>query len=118
MAYDRNNIFAKILRAEIPCTKIYEDAFALAFPDIAPEAPVHVLVVPKGDYVSFDDFARNAPGALIEGFFAAVQKVAAQLGVQEGGYRLVTNHGADASQSVHHFHVHLLAGKALGKLLP
>ena len=118
MAYDPNNIFARILRGEIPCNKVYEDAFALAFHDIAPEAPVHVLVVPKGEFVSFDDFAQAASPDFMRGFFAVVQKVAAQLGLPENGYRLVTNHGADASQSVHHFHVHILGGQSLGKLLP
>jgi diadenosine tetraphosphate (Ap4A) HIT family hydrolase len=118
MAYDKNNIFAKILRGEIPCHKVYEDAFALAFHDIAPAAPVHVLVVPKGEYVSFDDFAQHAPAGFMHDFFASVRKVAAQLGVEKAGYRLITNHGADASQSVPHFHVHILAGRPLGGLLP
>lgn len=118
MAYDSNNIFAKILRAEIPCKKIYEDDFALAFHDIAPAAPVHVLVIPKGEYVSFHDFAGNAPKELVHGFFMAVQKVAAKLEVQHKGYRIVSNHGADASQAVPHFHIHILAGRALGGLLP
>lgn len=117
MTYDNTNIFARIMRGEIPCNKVYEDIFAFAFHDIKPEAPVHVLVLPKGEFVSFDDFARNAPPALMQGFFAAVQKVAAQLGVVESGYRLITNHGADAAQSVLHFHVHIVAGKSLGGLL-
>ena len=115
--YDPNNIFAKIMRGEIPCSKVYEDAHAFAFNDIHPDAPIHVLVVPKGEYASFNDFAANAPAALVQGFFASVQKIAAQLGLEESGYRLITNHGADASQSVHHFHVHILGGKPLGKLL-
>ena len=118
MTYDTNNIFAKILRGEIPCNKVYEDTFVLAFHDIAPSAPVHVLVIPKGEYVSFDDFATNAPAGFMHDFFASVRKVAAQLGVVECGYRLITNHGADASQSVPHFHVHILAGKQMGALLP
>lgn len=118
MTYDPNNIFARIIRGEVPCKKVYEDDFAFAFHDIKPEAPVHVLVLPKGEYISFDDFARGAPPELFQGFFAAIQKVAQQLGVVESGYRLITNHGADASQSVFHFHVHILAGKPLGGLLP
>jgi histidine triad (HIT) family protein len=118
MAYDKNNIFAKILRGEIPCKKLYEDEFALAFEDIAPAAPVHVLVVPKGEYVSFDDFATNAPAQQMKGFFSAVQAVATKMGVAENGYRIITNHGADASQTVHHFHVHILGGRSLGGLLP
>lgn len=117
MAYDTNNIFAKIMRGEIPCKKVYEDEFAFAFEDIAPAAPVHVLVIPKGEYTSFNDFSLSAPAELVKGFFASVQKVAAQLGVTENGYRLITNHGADASQTVHHFHVHILGGKAMGSLL-
>ncbi len=117
MSYDANNIFAKILRGEIPCNKIYEDAFALAFHDIAPEAPVHVLVVPKADCISFDDFMQKTDAAFVSGYFKAVQTVAGKLGVVSSGYRLITNHGADANQSVAHFHVHILAGKPLGKLL-
>jgi len=118
MAYDSTNIFAKILRGEIPCKKVYEDAFAFAFEDIHPDAPVHVLVIPKGEYVSFSDFATNAPKELALGFFASIQKIVVQLGLEAKGYRLISNHGPDASQSVPHFHVHILGGKALGRLLP
>lgn len=115
MSYDSSNIFAKILRGEIPCKKVYEDAHALAFHDIAPHAPMHVLVIPKGDYVSFDDFV-NAPEALQLGFWKAVQKVAKDLGVTQNGYRIISNHGTDAGQMVPHFHVHILGGKPLGAL--
>lgn len=118
MTYDRNNIFAKILRGELPCKKVYENEFALAFEDIAPHAPVHVLVVPKGEYISFHDFAAHAPAEIVAGFFSAVQKVAAKLGMQEDGYRLISNHGSYASQAVPHFHVHILGGRPLGGLLP
>lgn len=118
MTYDPNNIFAKILRGEIPCDKLYEDKHVLAFRDIAPAAPVHILVVPKGEYVSFHDFIVHAPAALQQGLFAAVRKIAAEQGLEESGYRLITNHGADASQSVPHFHVHILGGRPLGALLP
>ncbi len=118
MAYDSNNIFAKILRGEIPCKKVFENEFALAFHDIAPEAPVHVLVVPKVDCVSFDDFAKTAAADFMRGFFATVQKVAEMLDLPENGYRIISNHGADASQSVAHFHVHIVGGKKLGRLLP
>jgi histidine triad (HIT) family protein len=118
MPYDSNNIFARILRDEIPCKKVYEDDFVLAFEDIAPAAPVHVLVIPKGEYTSFHDFAASAPMETVQGFFAGVQKVADQLGVEERGYRIISNHGADAGQMVPHFHVHILAGRPLGKLLP
>lgn len=117
MTYDPSNVFAKILRGEIPCNKAYEDEFVLAFHDIAPSAPVHVLVVPKGEYVSFDDFAANAPAEFIASFWQSVQKVAAQLGVNKTGYRLISNHKEYAGQSVFHFHVHILAGKPLGALL-
>ena len=117
MSYDSQNIFARIIRGEIPCKKVYEDAHAFAFEDIQPAAPVHVLVLPKGEYRSFDDFAANAPATLVTGYFSAVQKVAAQLGLQEVGYRLIANHGADASQTVFHFHLHILGGAPLGGLL-
>lgn len=118
MTYDSDNIFAKIMRGDIFSKKVYEDEFAFAFHDIAAEAPVHVLVVPKGEYISFDDFVQKTSPEQCQGFFAAVQNVASQLGVVENGYRLVTNHGSDASQSVFHFHVHILAGRPLGQLLP
>ena len=117
MSYDSDNIFAKMLRGDVPLEPIYEDDVALAFNDIAPAAPVHVLVIPKGDYISFDDFTTQAGPAKVGAFFAAVQKVAAQLGLDASGYRLITNHGADASQTVAHFHVHILGGQPLGGLL-
>lgn len=118
MTYDPTNIFARILRGELPCKKVLETPHALAFEDIQPEAPVHVLVVPKGEYTSFDDFSTRAQAEEIQSFFQAVQQVAKQAGLPANGYRLITNHGAHASQSVPHFHVHVLGGKALGKLLP
>jgi len=118
MAYDKNNIFAKILRGEIPCKKIYEDNYAFAFEDIAPSAPLHVLVIPKGEYCSLHDFAADAPTEMVRGFFDSVTKVASKLGLEESGYRIISNHGQDASQTVHHFHVHILGGKILGGLLP
>ncbi len=118
MAYDPANIFARILRGEVPCRKVYEDDVALAFYDIAPAAPVHVLVLPKGEYISFDDFTERAAPATVAAFFASVRAVARGEGLSETGYRLISNHGADASQSVPHFHVHILGGKPLGGLLP
>jgi diadenosine tetraphosphate (Ap4A) HIT family hydrolase len=118
MAYDRNNIFAKILRKELPCKKMYEDEIVLAFQDIQPAAPVHVLVVPKAEYISFHDFVAHAPADLVKNFFVSVSKVAAELGLEESGYRIISNHGPDASQSVPHFHVHILGGRPLGGLLP
>lgn len=117
MAYDSNNIFAKILRGEIPCKKVYEDDFALAFHDIQPQAPVHVLVIPKGPYVSLDDFSLEAQPAEIGGFFAAVGETARVLGVVEGGYRILANVGRDANQEVAHFHVHIFAGRPLGPMI-
>jgi diadenosine tetraphosphate (Ap4A) HIT family hydrolase len=118
MAYDPNNIFAKILRGEIPCKKVYEDDFALAFHDIAPKAPVHVLVIPKGPYVSLDDFSEAAPAELITGFIRAVGTVARQLGLKDSGYRLLVNTGRDGGQEVPHLHVHLFGGRALGRMIP
>jgi diadenosine tetraphosphate (Ap4A) HIT family hydrolase len=109
--YDRTNVFARILRGEAPCTKVYEDEFALAFDNIHPAAPVHVLVVPKGEYVSSADFCASAPAELIAGFWRAVGKTAATLGLDEPGYRLVANHGPDSNQVVFHFHVHIIGGR-------
>jgi diadenosine tetraphosphate (Ap4A) HIT family hydrolase len=117
MAYDPNNIFARILRGELPCNKVYEDDHALAFHDIAPQAPVHVLVIPKGDYISQDDFAANAPDALVAGFYRAVGTVARDLGLVEAGYRFLANTGIDAHQEVPHFHVHIFAGRDLGRMI-
>ncbi|MHB1305195.1 MAG: histidine triad nucleotide-binding protein [Acidiphilium sp.] len=115
--YDDGNIFAKILRGEIPCRKVREDEYALAFHDINPQAPLHVLVIPKGRYVSFADFSANATEAEIAGFFRAVGAVARDLGMEDGGYRLLANMGPDSHQEVPHFHVHLFAGKPLGPML-
>jgi diadenosine tetraphosphate (Ap4A) HIT family hydrolase len=109
--YDDNNIFARILRGEIPCEKVYEDDYALAFHDINPQAPVHVLVVPKGAYVSWDDFSAHAPDAEIAGFIRAVGAVARDHGLVEPGYRLLANIGQHGAQEVPHLHVHLLGGR-------
>ena len=117
MAYDGNNIFAKLLRGEIPCKKLYEDEFVLAFPDINPQAPVHVLVIPKGKYVSADDFNTTAPPDELTGFYRAVAHIARLAGVAESGYRLICNVGAHSHSDVPHFHVHILGGKPLGHLL-
>ena len=115
MAYDSNNVFAKILRGEIPSKKLYEDEFAIAFPDIAPSAPTHILVIPKGAYAHFSDFIANAKPAEVQGYFAAIEKIAAQQNLND--YRLISNKGEGAGQTVHHFHMHILAGKPLGPLL-
>ena len=107
MAYDSSNIFARILRGEIPCDKVYEDEHALAFRDINPQTPTHVLVIPKGAYVSSDDFAAKASDAEIAGFFRASGQVARDLGLVGPGYRMLANHGRDARQEVAHFHLHI-----------
>jgi histidine triad (HIT) family protein len=117
LPYDQGNVFAKILRGEIPCKKVYEDEFALAFHDIAPQAPVHVLVIPKGPYVSWDDFSAQAPAELIAGFVRAVGTVARDLGLVAPGYRLLANLGHDGGQEVPHLHVHLFGGRPLGPML-
>lgn len=116
--YDDSNIFARILRGEIPCKRVYEDEWALAFHDIAPQAPTHVLVIPKGKYCSWTDFATGARDAEIAGFVRAVGKVAHDLGLEAPGYRLLANMGADSGQEVPHLHVHLFAGRPLGRMLP
>jgi len=117
MAYDDSNIFAKILRGEIPCKRVYEDEFALAFHDIHPLAPVHVLVIPKGPWVSLDDMSAHAGPAFIGGFFRAVGETARAMGVDASGYRIVANNGSDAHQEVPHFHVHVFGGRPLGGML-
>jgi histidine triad (HIT) family protein len=115
--YDDANIFAAILRGEIPSKKVYEDEWALAFHDIHPLAPVHVLVIPKGRYCSFADFSAQASAEEIAGFMRAVGTVAKQLGLEAPGYRLLANMGSDSGQEVPHFHVHLFGGRALGRML-
>lgn len=117
MSYDPDNIFAKILRGEIPCDKVYEDEHALAFNDINPQAPVHVLVIPKGEYVSMDDFTADAPAELISGFFCAVGEVARQLGLEGEGFRILANTGPNAHQEVPHLHIHIFGGRRLGPML-
>jgi len=115
--YDPDNIFAKILRGEIPNNTVYEDEHVLAFHDIAPQAPVHVLVIPKGAYVSWDDFTANASAEEIAGFVRAVGHVARELGLVEPGYRMMANVGHDGGQEVPHLHVHLFGGKPLGRMI-
>ncbi|MBB3909790.1 histidine triad nucleotide-binding protein [Sphingomonas desiccabilis] len=117
LAYDDSNIFARILRGEIPAKRVYEDDFALAFHDISPQAPIHVLVIPKGAYVSWDDFSARAPDAEIAGFVRAVGHVAREHGLVAPGYRLLANVGGDAGQEVPHLHVHLFGGRPLGPML-
>jgi histidine triad (HIT) family protein len=117
MAYNHNNVFARILRGEIPCRKVYEDEHVLAFHDINPQAPVHILVIPKGAYVSLDDFAAGASEAEIVAFTRAIGRVAREQGVVEQGYRVLANHGRDAHQEVPHFHVHIFGGRQLGRMI-
>lgn len=111
--YDDTNIFARLLRGEIPSRRVYEDKFAVAFHDIAPQAPVHILVIPRGRWVSLADFSASASDAEIAGFFRAVGTVARQLGLEEPGYRALANIGGHGGQEVPHFHVHLFGGQAL-----
>ena len=115
--YDPQNVFAKILRGEIPCRKQFENDWALAFHDIAPQAPIHVLVNPKGAYISWADFSAQASEAEIAGFVRAVGQVARDLGLEAPGYRLLANMGEDAGQEVPHLHVHLFGGRAMGPML-
>jgi histidine triad (HIT) family protein len=115
--YDDQNILARILRGEIPNHTVYEDEWALALHDINPQAPVHVIVIPKGAYVSWDDFSANASDAELAGFTRAVGIAARELGLVESGYRLITNIGIDSHQEIPHLHVHILGGKPLGPLL-
>ena len=118
LPYDDRNIFAKILRGEIPANKVYEDEWVLAFHDIAPQAPVHILVIPKGAYVSWDDFSARALEAEIAGFVRAVGHVAREHGLVAPGYRLLANIGGHGHQEVPHFHVHLFGGRQMGAMLP
>ena len=115
--YDETNIFARILRGEIPAKTVFENDHALAFHDINPQAPVHVLVIPKGPYVSMADFSARAPDSLVIGFWRAVGEVARQLGLEDGGYRILANAGTDSHQEVPHLHVHIFAGRPLGPML-
>ena len=115
--YDENNIFARILRGEIPSKCVYEDEHALAFHDINPAAPAHILVIPKGSYVSWDDFSERASEAEIAGFVRAVGKVARDAGLVADGYRLLANVGLNSGQEVPHLHVHIFGGRPLGPML-
>ena len=117
MTYDDTNVFARVLRGDLPCRKVYENEHALAFHDINPLAPTHVLVIPKGAYVSMADFSAKASSDEIAGFFRAVGETAQRLGVVERGYRLLANSGPDANQEVPHFHVHIFGGAPLGPML-
>jgi histidine triad (HIT) family protein len=120
-AYDSQNVFARILRGELPCQKVHETPHSLAFRDIRPQAPHHVLVIPKGPYVTFDHFATEASDAELVDFSRCIGQVCAMLGVRPGeggaGYRLVANSGSDGVQEVPHLHVHIFGGRVLGRML-
>ncbi len=116
--YDPANIFARILRGEIPCRKVAENDHALAFHDIQPQTPVHILVIPKGSWVSAADFHAQASDAAIAGFWRLVGQVARDAGLDPAGYRILSNMGADGGQEVPHFHVHVFGGRKLGRMVP
>jgi diadenosine tetraphosphate (Ap4A) HIT family hydrolase len=115
--YDEGNIFARILRGEIPSKKVYEDDHVLAFHDINPLAPTHILVIPKGPYVSWDDFSEKAPDEEIAAFVRAVGKIARDEGLVAQGYRLLANVGMNSGQEVPHLHAHIFGGRPLGPML-
>jgi len=116
-AYDDSNIFARIIRGEIPSNKVYEDEQVLAFHDINPLAPTHILVVPRGSYVSWDDFSEKASDAEIGALVRAVGKIAREAGLVEPGYRVLANVGPDSGQEVAHLHLHIFGGRPLGPML-
>ncbi len=115
--YDDNNIFARILRGELPCKKVYEDEHVLAFHDINPLSPTHILVIPKGPYVSWDDYSARAGDAEIAAFVRALGSIAREAGLVEDGYRLLANTGLNSGQEVPHLHVHIFGGRPLGPML-
>ena len=121
MAYDKNNIFAKILRGEIPCKKIYEDEYVLAFHDVNPQKKIHVLVIPKGEYINLDDFSSKASKEEISGLIRGISIAAKKIGVSEevkgGGYRSLVNVGENGGQEVPHLHFHIFGGEKVGKMV-
>ena len=114
--YDKNNIFARIIRGEAPADKVYEDETVLAMKDIAPAAPIHILVLPKGEYTSFHDFMGKADDNEIGHFYKVVHKICADLGIEKDGYRVMSNVGVNGMQTVPHMHLHILAGKSLSRI--
>ncbi len=117
MDYDKNNVFAKIIRKEIPCELVDENKNAVAFKDIAPKAPVHILIIPKKEYINFNDFISNASEEEIIDFYALINRIIIKLDLTNKGYRIITNSGKDGNQDVPHLHFHLLAGKNLGFMI-
>lgn len=117
MAYDESNVFAKILRGEIPAKTVYEDDHVLAFEDIAPKRPVHVLIIPKGPYVSATEFGEQASDAELAALWRAIPKIARQLGIADSGYRIISNTGENGHQEVPHLHLHLIGGASAGPML-
>ena len=115
--YDEDNIFAKILRSEIPCNKILENEFALAFSDINPQAPIHILVIPKNPYINFYHFTKKALNKEQESFWNLVNEVIEHFKVETEGFRIITNSGKNGNQDVPHFHIHLLGGENLGRMI-
>ena len=115
--YDKNNVFARIIRGELTADKIYEDEQVIAMKDIAPAAPIHILVIPKGEYTSFDDFTLNAPASEIAHFYKIVQKICSDLNLNKDGYNILSNIGVNGGQTVPHMHLHILAGKKLSGLV-
>jgi diadenosine tetraphosphate (Ap4A) HIT family hydrolase len=118
MKYDKNNIFARILRKELPAQVVYEDEYALAFHDIAPRAPIHILVIPKGAYVSFFDFSEKASSAEIMGFTKAIHNVIASLDLKNKGFWTLSSHGEEVGQVVFHYHVHIFSGRRPSQITP
>ena len=114
--YDNNNIFAKILRQEIPSRKVFENKYVYAFEDINPQAPIHILVIPKKSFCSFEDFSKKADSKFIYEFIKSIDLIVEKLELKEG-YRLITNIGKHGGQEVHHFHFHLLSGRPIGKMV-
>ena len=115
--YDDQNIFAKILRGEIPNDTVYEDDYVLAFRDIAPQAPTHILVIPKGAYISIDDFGARGLPEEVQAFYAAIDRIVRQEGLADEGFRCIANTGVNGGQEVPHFHMHILGGKAIGPMV-
>ena len=118
MTYDKNNIFAKILRGEVPCEKIYEDEYVLAFHDINPQKKIHALIIPKGEYVDLDDFSSKASEKEISGLIKGISIAAKKVGISNDGYRSLVNIGENGNQEVPHLHFHIFGGEKLGKMVP